>query len=241
MLFMILLCYSVPYVFGNSNSKISFIAHSDDEFPISIPHYPVRHDKDKRQAVSRGRFELLGGYEGIDGIDPNYTKTDLAQFRSTLQCAPIEPSLMEKIGFYKLIPYTYESLKVMCAYIESNGCSPWHVCHDKVKEYDQGRGVSNDLHSAFHYDDARLIRISKGKLYLDYPWKIERFRKADKLLHLHERYCINLLLKMVHLPDAVWFHSEEVLGYPYHVPLPSFSNSPSYKTSKSDCWICTSL
>jgi len=77
-----------------------------------------------------------------------------------------------------------------------------------------------------------MLRIVNNTLYLDFPWKIDRFLEEGKVLvHRNMWEPISSILKMTSIPDAVWLHAEERTGFfGYEVPLPLFTSSPSFKS-----------
>jgi hypothetical protein len=208
-----------------NHGKGMFVDHTTGyEFPSAIPEYPVRLDFDSGRPVSRGRFELLGGLNASVVRD----RVPFDEFRKLLQCAPFEPSLFERFEVLKLVPYTKESLKIMCVRLE-NRCEPWSQCHEKLSIYENGKGESR-LESDFltSPSQGRLLRIFNNTLYVDFPWKIERFVRASRNIVDP----INLILRMTSIPDAVWFHAEEFLMDKFTSVLPSFAYSAAVKSGE---------
>ena len=118
------------FLFTNGNYiKFHMSIHGDNNYPTSIPYYPVRKSTGtNHEYVSRGRFEFIDGFtsnnqndndnDNIELITENTKKKNLipislAEFKNILQCAPNEPDLHEKLSFWKLIPFTRNSLKIM--------------------------------------------------------------------------------------------------------------------------------
>ena len=199
-------------------------------FPIRIPSFHVRRDGTSHEPVVRGRFELLGG------LLPNSTRSliNMEEFKRALQCAPNEPALHERFSFIKMAPFTKKSVKLLCVWAEEM-CSPWKRCEELLTErYEKGEGNS-ELQQSLKFNGGRLLRIHGGKLYLDYPWKLDRFLNVQGKAMVHRNIWepIVHLLNMLRLDDAVWFHAEERLGfYQYNFPMPAFSSSPSFKSGE---------
>jgi len=203
-----------------------FVDHTTGyPLPLSIPEYAVRRDTVSGEVVSRGRFELFGGL----GLYADRDHVSFDEFKEKLQCAPFEPGIFERMTILKLVPYTQESLKVMCVHLE-NRCEPWSTCQQQLPSYERGEGESV-LESDFltSPSQGRLLRILNNKLYLDFPWRIERFKRASANIVNPINYILNVTL----LPDAVWFHAEEFVMDKLTSVLPCFSYSAATKSGET--------
>lgn len=215
------LLFGIHIVF-NQGRKVYIDKTTGNELPSKILEFSVRLDTISGKPVSRGRFELLGGLK----LDAARKPVPLNEFKEKLQCAPFEPALFERLLVLKLIPYTKQSLKTMCVHLE-NRCEPWSICQDQLPEYEAGKGecrLDSDFLSS--PSQGKLLRILNNRLYLDFPWKIERFTRVSKNIVDP----INHILNMTLLQDAVWFHAEEYIMDKHTSVLPSFAFSASVKS-----------
>lgn len=215
-------------IFGFAEDDVLF--HSQI-FPKSIPLYPHRKDHHTGELVTRGRLHLIGGLSPI----PQNSKVSSDELRKILQCAVDEPDLVGDRGtlyLTKLAPPTRETVRLMAVWAET-GCDTWSKCHDELQKFDEkveGRGTGGSrgaMNSPFR---VKLLRITNGTLYSDWPFSNkERFGKTPlsnkyALLHL-------VLGKVTDIGDAVFFFGEEVAYLPYHFPFFGFSASPTMKNA----------
>jgi hypothetical protein len=107
----------------------------------------------------------------------------------------------------------------------------WHECHEKVKQFRDGKyseELGSFLGSPFQ---SRIIRLMKGALYMDWPWGRKRVTMQPSVLRP-----LYALLRYVHdMSDAVFMMGEEIAFVPFNVPFPSFSSSPSFKNAEMPC------
>ena len=195
-------------------------------YPTDVEIFPMRVDVNSKLPVERGRFELVGGYP-LKPSNNSSKRLSITDLKMKLQCAPVEEDMYAKLQFLKLIPYTKKSLTIMSAFLETN-CEPWWRCHDNMKEFMNGKyrnGLSNHISSP---GQGRIIRIHQNKLYIDFPWGLERFgTKQNPMIPYNTRSLFNALLSIVQVKDSVFLMNEEYTYLPMELPLPSFSCSPS--------------
>lgn len=210
---------------SKSNTKKKYInSMTGEEFPTYVPLIGKReHDG---EIVTRGRFELLGGLTS----NKNRNRVSLNEFKRILQCAPSQPVLHERMQFLKLLPLTKKNVELMSVYFEDNNdCHSWKDCAEVISKYKNGEGPNRLGGSILTSpSQSRMLRIKNNKLYVDFPWKLERFKDAPPNA-VTVTNPVKLILEMTTLPDALWLHAEEYSLLDFHVPFPTFSSSPSYK------------
>lgn len=151
-------------------------------YPDSIPVVSVRKDSLTGQPVTRGRIHLLR-----QATDNGKQRIPLKQFREILQCSPYEPELYGKGGALSLmqhLPVTKRTLQYASAFFESN-CEVWMGCAKKVHHF-----ATKGLHAAMNpdfvgpylngFNNIRMIRVTNGSLYFDWPWGISRMKPEQK-------------------------------------------------------------
>lgn len=204
-------------------------------FPKSIEKFRVRRiNSSSHETVTTGRFELLGGFPSpLTTAKTTIAKPSnvlsLDEFKKVLQCAPHEPSLYERVAFMKMVPYTRKSVKLLAAWCEDQ--CPWERCEQLLPKLERGEG-SNELVQCMKYNRGRLLRITNNTLFLDFPWKLDRFLEDGRVMvHKNIWEPIARILAMTRISDAVWLHGEERMGFfKLDFPLPLFTSSPSFKT-----------
>eukprot|EP01031_Cornospumella_fuschlensis_P034945 gene34945-42320_t len=213
------------------------ISDPDDEWPETIPVVAVRRDAHTHEFVSIGGLTKLNGVKSrkdlIDAMTNRTftsTKISMKEFRQTLQCAPSEPDLdgnRGTISLMKMITFSKEMVKVVCAWAESN-CSPWSHCHKLVEQYSGAPPTGRPSYLGSPYQ-AKLMRVIKGSLYLDWPWGIERFKASQ--VPGHRLYVLNSVLDVIghELKDSVFLMGEEFPFAPFDLPFPVMTSSTSVK------------
>lgn len=226
-------------------------------YPIMIPLIQLRKDS-RGQPVEKKRLERLGGISKFmasnDGnwlnngnweLWSNEKATRLEEFRAVLQCSSYEPGLEGRRGllsFMRLLGVSQRSILLASAWIESQhrkgaddgfamagGCSPWVACKKKADGFMSGQLAYPDrLENYF----VKMVRVTKGRLYLDWPWGSGRiFKRPDfNVIRL-----FSAVLEMVKdLPDSVFFiQTYDRPLFPSNFPFPAFSHSPK-SDSNSD-------
>lgn len=207
--------------------------HEESDYPLSIPITHIRRDIYTHEPVSSGRFELFGGFPTQPVPKISSIKVNIDQLRRYLQCLPHEHhfSNFGSLNFMKLIPPTKEIIERIAAWCETE-CTPWKKCGDIVKDYKLGNYPKSverieRMSNGSPYQ-VKLLRISKGKLYLDWPWGRDRIRLPYGSITAPLLYVTNLLSN---LPDIFFFIGVERPWAPSQLPIPSFSNSPSFTLS----------
>ena len=209
---------------------------SHEPFPKSIPVYLIRKDKSQTE-VSRGRFEAIGGIPTPrnDRILPadSIPLTNSTYLKRVLQCANFEPSIDGESGILSLLKLarpTKVTLQSVCAWLETS-CSPWNACHTIVSQF-ANETYPPKLDGLVQRHDLRLLRIMKGKLYIDWPWGTTRFTEKTNL-RIGQLAIIHYALKMISdIPDSVFLHGGQQSYLPRPIPFPAFSCSPSFKSSE---------
>ena len=178
-------------------------------YPTSIEKQEVRKDADGLP-VTRGRLHLVGETLAALGMDRKVHKQfSYADYKKKLQCAPSEPDLNYNgaISLIKLSPPTKDSIEVICAWIES-GCADlnitestaisiekeafrFSICRNNMVRYKKGEYTDAGMDSVIrgkneininHFGlPIMLHRIINGRLYYDWPWGIERFKKTERV------------------------------------------------------------
>ena len=169
------LLISSSRVIDNITSIYEDNAHEFDayDYPKRILTYHVRRDHYTNEIVTRGRIERIGG------LDHKSTPISLNSFKKTLQCPVHEPTLNGRrgiINLLELIKPTNEMLELMCAWVE-NRCQPWTVCREVVERFKNN--PPNDLgmmnsDMRIYLAHVNLVRITNGKVYVDWPWGSKR-------------------------------------------------------------------
>jgi len=220
---LLLLCY-----FGSSSQYESY-------YPDEIPYYPIRRDS-HNNVVTTGRMDSLGGVpENIERLlrTDKDTKVPLTKFKELLQCSPTEPSLDEFTGsmnLIKMMPPTRKTLELMCIWTETR-CEPWLKCHEKLADYK--KHISKDFGMNRHFDMFqifRLLRITNGSLYYDWPWDRQRLDDPNPWITVmkdHYPLIEMMLSKVSDFPDSAFFMGGERPYLPWNFPFPAFSNAPS--------------
>ena len=241
-------------------------------YPTSIETQEVRKDANGLP-VTRGRLHLVGENVVTLGKDRKVHKRfSYADYKRRLQCATSEPDLdyHGAISLMILSPPTKDSIEVICAWIES-GCadhnitestaisiekeaSRFSMCRNNIRRYKKGEYVDAGMDAVIrgknevninHFSlPIVLHRIINGRLYYDWPWGIERFKKTEhvkdklKLQHVlddsiggdHEKRLalINTTLTRIHdLGDSFFFTGGELASIPMTFPVPMLSFSAS--------------
>lgn len=209
----------------------SSLNYNNFDYPSYIPLQERRKDIYTNKEVNVGRFELIGSFSN----KPNYIennnnkKITIKKFKKELQCLNNE-NYFERSGplhLMKLIKPTKELIEQMSAWCETQ-CLPWADCHQHVKDFKNGSYPSSferiDLMSSGSPYQVKLLRFIKGKLYLDWPWGVERFQLPYGSIYNPLIYLTNVIKD---LPDIFFFIGVERSWLPAHFPFPGFSNSPS--------------
>ena len=205
-----------------------------DEFPENIPIVEIRKDYHSGRPVRRGTLELLGGVSSytMDMKNGKWNessdKVSLQKFQRILQCAPSEPELEGRrgvYGFMKLVRVSLQSILSACAYLEV-GCLEWHDCKRKSNML-----LSGKMMPSKRFDmNIRLVRISRGKLYYDWPWHIDRFKRGTDWSI--SRLIGGVLEKVHDIGDSVFFvRSWDLALFPAHFPVPAFSHGTTTENS----------
>ena len=190
----ILLLYCLFFLdIANSSTEDNNFEYSERGYPLSIPVVHIRRDSSGRP-VERGRLELIGGVSefmnsnkgnwlnhGDWKLWSNKNAISLKKFRDVLQCASFEPDLDGKRGilsFMRLVKISRRTVELACAWAEHR-CWPWVKCKRVAEGYKNGT-------RKFHYligdnPHIRLMRVMKGKLYLDWPWGSYRIYKVHSI------------------------------------------------------------
>jgi hypothetical protein len=194
-------------------------------YPKSIITYVVRNDTYTGLPVSRGREATLQG-------DRRY---NLSEYREVLQCSASQPDLYGvggALALARFIPLTADTLKLTAAFMESE-CELWNGCRAKVIEYMLGRYQTNlgpvralGLHSA-----TKMFRVMNGSLYYDWPWGVERFDVKANPDQNYKIPILDVMRKVVDIPDSVFFVGGEGVILPPNIPVPHISSSPRGRTS----------
>ena len=180
-------------------------------------------------------------------LSPQYS---YAEFNRLLQCSEHEPDLdglRGTLSLAKLAPVTRDTVRIVAAFVESDGtCSPWVQCR-RLANYLEERFRNSSMgpiaatpvgdQSLFAKvwkrvanapidDRTRLIRIVGGVIYTDWPWGAWRFDKLEP-----DYFALRLLgavAELTPLPDCVFFlRNYDYPLLPAFVPMPAFSHSPS--------------
>ena len=133
---------------------------ADDGYPTHVPEAKVRTNGNKVR-VSHGRLQLLGG-------PTSQRKVTYKEFNEILQCPTSEPDLdgnRGTISMMRMVPPTRNTVELICAWAETD-CSPWHVCHRKVKELKSTRHKIEGGYTGSPFQ-ARLLRVINGKLHYE--------------------------------------------------------------------------
>ena len=194
-------------------------------YPKSIITYTVRNDTYTGLPVSRGREATLQG-------DRRY---NLSEYREVLQCSASQPDLYGvggALALARFIPLTADTLKLTAAFMESE-CELWNGCRAKVVEYmlgkyqrDIGPQRTLGLHSA-----TKMFRVMNGSLYYDWPWGMERFDVKSNPDQNYKIPILDVMRKILDIPDSVFFVGGEGVVLPPNVPVPHICSSPRGRTS----------
>ena len=194
-------------------------------YPKSIITYTVRNDTYSGLPVFRGREATLQG-------DRRY---NLSEYREVLQCSASQPDLYGvggAIALARFIPLTADTLKLTAAYMEYE-CELWNGCRAKVVECMLGKYQTNigvlralGLHSA-----TKMFRVMNGSLYYDWPWGMERFDVKSNPDQNYKIPILDVMRKILDIPDSVFFVGGEGVVLPPNIPVPHICSSPRGRTS----------
>ncbi|KAJ1402690.1 hypothetical protein B484DRAFT_457715 [Ochromonadaceae sp. CCMP2298] len=214
-----------------------FMARS---YPTEVPEFPVRlyvdpHNPSKKpKAVSRGRFELLGGLPSRHS-QSNQTKGTLKAFKHALQCSPDEPldELYGGLSLMLMFPPTLKNLKRMCAWGETRRTQMgWNTLKKQVEQFSAGDFPRPDGEWQQDFQPIErffLLRINKGQLYYDWPWGVDRIKKSSfEYSNLHYYPLLTLLGFVSDLGDSAFFFEGERAILPYNFPFPHFGQAGGY-------------
>jgi Glycosyl transferase family 90 len=208
--------------------------------PVHIAHIPVyQHRHFGGTPVSRNRLSLLGGLAPTMN-DSN--KVTVQQLRQILQCAPDEPDIVGDRGsilLARMVPPTRETTRLLAVWGETL-CDGWAACRKELERWDRqdpaldwggerhdSKGIMTSPYQA------RLLRITNGKLYYDWPFHNKaRFAKSG-FVDPTKSSLIQLVLEKVsdiwHTPP--FFFGEEVAFLPHSFPFYAFSSSPTMRNA----------
>ena len=170
----------IPLIVSNNQ-----FVENDDYYPKYVKKVFVRKvlvEGGNSIPVTRGRFELLGSFEGYKHIKKQYAgvlsasddkRVSVSEFKKILQCANREPSLdgnRGSLSLLKLLPPTKATFENFCAQFES-GCSPLRKCQTLVQKFKKG-GYRRDSHLASN-PGRNLLRILNNELFLDWAWGMD--------------------------------------------------------------------
>lgn len=196
-------------------------------YPKSIIAYELREDTITGLPVSRGREATLEG-------DRRY---NLSEYRQVLQCSASQPDLHGAGGALALarfIPLTADTIKLTAAFMESD-CELWNGCRAKVVDYMLGKYSTHigNIRALGCHSNTKMFRVMNGSLYVDWPWGMERFPmpmigQAD---YNYKIPILDVMRKVVDIPDSVFFVGGEGVILPPNVPVPHISSSPRGRTS----------
>lgn len=173
-------------IFRCEDSEVSEELDHHLLYPNYVPLVPVRHDSHSGEFVSRGRLELLGGLDPLHEDD----RVSLDEFRRILQCAPSEPGLdgnRGSVGFIKMRPVKRVTIELMATWAET-ACDNWPTCNQELTKFrnkEEGRGQGKLMRlcdTPFHI---KLLRVTNGSLFLDWPFDSSRFEEPPETRLFH--------------------------------------------------------
>ena len=155
-------------------------------FPQSIQSYNVRLDSITGEHVRTGLLEMIGGVPSYDELLRNKKRYSLQEVKRTLQCVSYDHDfdVRGSVSFSRLAPPSRKMAEVICAWLETK-CSPWEECHKLAQSFKSGQYNKDMLHFTGFAYWIKLYRFIGGKLYLDWPWGIDRITERGNKPHIH--------------------------------------------------------
>lgn len=202
--------------------------HDHEDPVLHVPILQVRQDYYTGEVVSRGRFEILGGFHHKP-VSDGFRKISLDEFKKALQCSPRELTFESSGGYQmtKILPLSKGVIELMCTWAESQ-CQPWIECQKISSKFKDGDYEAN-INILHYMSDGgqyqiKMFRIMNGKLYMDWPWGMDRFQRPYASVSNSLLFLTNIIAD---LPDSVFFMGLERSFLPWNFPFLGFSNSPS--------------
>ena len=106
-------------------------------------------------------------------------------------------------------------------------CRKWKECGEKAEELKKKHSSLRPGHGSI-FESMVLVRIINGSAYYDWPWGVDRI-KPDKDVLSVLMYTSQTISDM---PDSVFLVNFQQSYLPWNIPLPAFSNSPSFKSGE---------
>ena len=164
-----------------------------------------------------------------------------SDFADRLQCAETEPDFDHNSGamnLMKLAPPSLAALEAACAFAETR-CDMEDTCATVASDFKQGK--FGDVWGVYRHNgfaQTYVLRVVNNTLFHDWPFgrhRIQQFKDAGNdgsspepvNLATDTNYWLQVnVLRVLQVPDSIFFMGSEQPIFPWLLPFPSFSYAP---------------